>query len=492
MANSGWSKMLSDGWDLAAKDLRSYFRDRAGLALGFLMPIALVTVFGVVMAYAFGGSGGTPKISMMLVDLDQTPASKRLVQGLADSEMLRVRNVTGREEDTKAYVRKEIAEGDAHHGLVIEAGYGQALDEGQVPTLTLLRDPGRTMERQIIQFALMQEMISLGDSDLIFATLGKLFQDNGLDTEQWDSLREQFQQTSGVIQDWIDDGSLSFDADEGEPVNEGTDNDAAESNGTENDSESGPASSSEPPTAKSEPDAGETTTNPMAMMADLLPIETEDISPPDRAAQVTYQQAQSVSGISVMMLLFGLVGAGSVLLREREEGTLSRLMSLPIRRESIVAGKFLYVAVVGVIQMTVLMVYGEFFFRVGLFQSPITMIVIVLTWIAVGSAFAMLLATACRSSKQADGLSSILILVMSALGGCWFPVQLMNFPDWLDTLTKTMPTYWAMSCFQGMLWNKLTITDPKLLFGLGVQWAYVIVMGVLAMYLYGRDQTGSV
>ncbi|MEO1524753.1 MAG: ABC transporter permease [Planctomycetota bacterium] len=474
MAKSKMSKTLSDGWDLAAKDLRTYFRDRAGLALGFLMPIALVTVFGVVMAYAFGGSSGTPKISMMLVDLDQTPASQRLVDGLAKSDMLRVRNVTGRDGDVKDYARNKISDGDAHHALVIESGYGQALDDGQVPTLTLLRDPGRTMEQQIIQFALMQEMISLGDSDLIFASLGKVFQDNGLDPEQWNGLRERFRETGVVIQDWIDDGSLSFndDTDDAPPGDAGTEDRA-------NESDSDP----EMPSAAED----DTTADPMAMMADLLPIETEDIRPPDRAAQVTYQQAQSVSGISVMMLLFGLVGAGSVLLHEREEGTLSRLMSLPIRRESILVGKFFYVAVVGMIQMAVLMVYGELFFRVGLFQSPITMVVIVLTWVAVGASFAMLLATACKSSKQADGLSSILILVMSALGGCWFPVQLMNFPGWLDAITKTMPTYWAMSCFQGMLWNKLTISDPKILTGLGIQWGYVIVMGMLATYLYGRN-----
>ena len=475
MAQNLIGKTVSDGWDLAAKDLRTYFRDRVGLALGFLMPIALVTVFGVVMAYAFGGSGGTPKIGMMLVDLDQTPASRRLVEGLRASDMLRVRDVTERGEDPKAYVRKEIGEGDAHHGLIIESGYGAALDAGQVPALTMMRDPGRTMEEQIIQFALMQEMISLGDSDLIFASLGKLFQRNGLDAEQWTGLRQRFLDTGEVIQDWIDDGSLSFEEQEG-------DDKASDEEGVdpEEDSAQEPAKESTTETA-----SDEAQTDPMAMMADLLPIENVDISPPNRAAQVTYQQAQSVSGISVMMLLFGLVGAGSVLLQEREEGTLSRLMSLPIRRESILAGKFFYVAAVGIIQMTVLMVYGEFFFGVGLFQSPITLVVIVLTWVAVGSAFAMLLATACRSSKQADGLSSILILVMSALGGCWFPVQLMNFPDWLDALT--MPTYWAMSCFQGMLWNKLTIADPKILLGLGIQWSYVVVMGVFAMYLYGRN-----
>ena len=48
-------------WLIAAKDLKQYFRDRTGMLLGFLLPIALVTVFGYVMKFAFGGDSGVPR-----------------------------------------------------------------------------------------------------------------------------------------------------------------------------------------------------------------------------------------------------------------------------------------------------------------------------------------------------------------------------------------------------------------------------------------------
>ena len=36
--------VLSTAWLVARKDLRLYFRDCTGMALGFLLPIVLITV----------------------------------------------------------------------------------------------------------------------------------------------------------------------------------------------------------------------------------------------------------------------------------------------------------------------------------------------------------------------------------------------------------------------------------------------------------------
>ncbi len=55
-------KLVSDAWTLARKDLRVYVRDSAALCLGFLVPMALVTVFGWIMTFAFGGSSAMPAV----------------------------------------------------------------------------------------------------------------------------------------------------------------------------------------------------------------------------------------------------------------------------------------------------------------------------------------------------------------------------------------------------------------------------------------------
>ncbi|MEZ6136597.1 MAG: ABC transporter permease [Pirellulaceae bacterium] len=222
-------------------------------------------------------------------------------------------------------------------------------------------------------------------------------------------------------------------------------------------------------------------------LSEVVPVATKDVAPPDRAQQVTYQQAQSVAGMTVMMLLFALTSCGSVLLSEREDGTLKRLFVQPISRNAVLLGKFLFVLVVGVCQMAILFTYGEWMFRVGLFRDPVTLVVLSLTWVATGGAFGMFLASVSRSTKQAESLASLLILMMAALGGCWFPLQMMNLPPLLDAVCKSTMTYWAMSGFQGMLWNQLEWSSSRTLVAIGWQLGWVVALTSLSVYFFRRN-----
>ena len=482
-------KFLHDAWSLTIKDLRSYCRDRVALLLGFLMPIALMTVFGLVMAYAFGQSGGAPKISISVLDLDQSQASAALVESLADSQMLKVSVLQSETTSDADSLRSTFSNGDLHHALVIDSGFAEAINKREVPSLRMFRDPGRSLEDQIIQISIAQALIGSANSELIMTMVGNAFQTNGLNQEQWTSLRESFDQSSRLIENFMDGGNLSFEPDKaatqqsnGDLMSPGASDPTAENAVPE------VLSTPESDVQAAESNSDETSDiDPMQFLTSLLPIENVDIQPPNRDQQVTYQQAQSISGVSVMMVLFGLVGTGSVLLREREEGTLKRLFALPISRNSILLGKTLAVAIVGLAQMMVLMIYGELLFRVGLFSFPGTLAIIVIAWVAVGSTFALMIATLSKSSKQADGMSTIIILVMAALGGCWFPVQLFNFPAWLDFCAKCMPTFWSMTCFQAVLWNKLTLYDSKIQSGLLAQCGFTLVFGLIAIWAYRRN-----
>jgi len=190
--------------------------------------------------------------------------------------------------------------------------------------------------------------------------------------------------------------------------------------------------------------------------------------------------------MSVMMLLFSLTGAGALLLSERDSGTLRRLFALPIARESVLLGKFIFIAILEICQMIVLFVYGELMFKVGLFRDPLTLAILIVTWVAAASGFAMFIATFTTSAKQADGLSTVLILVMAALGGCWFPLQMMDLPMSMVIATRSMMTYWAMDGFQGMLWNGLSIFDTKTLTAAGIQWTWAVALIGIAILLFRR------
>lgn len=449
-------KLLTDACLLAAKDLRVYVRDRSALCLGFLVPIALVTVFGWIMTYAFGGSSGMPKVEMWIVDEDQSPRSTSIVKSLRESEMLKVRPRENEAAISQDKLHQMVQDGDVHHGLILPKGFGdESLDDENAVNMKMLRDPGRSMEDRMIQIALMQSTFADGNGGAWKRSMKKMFRDQGMDSK----LLGDLDSAMGSMQSTIGSFLSTNEEDESQVA----------------------------PTQHASETASSTSTSPMDFMTNMVSLDTEDIRPPSRSKQVTYQQAQSVAGMSVMMLLFGLTGAGSLLIGEREFGTLKRLFSLPIARESVLLGKWLFVISIGIAQMIVLFVYGELMFHVGLFRDPLTLGAIIVTWVSAASCFGMFIATFSKSAKQADSLATILILIMAALGGCWFPLQMMSLPLPMEIATKSMMTYWAMEGLQGMLWNGLGIADTKIQFALLVQWCWTLVLAGLSLYFFRKN-----
>jgi ABC-2 type transport system permease protein len=448
---------LRCAWLLAKKDLRCYFRDRGAMAVGFLVPIALVTVFGWIMtAISGGGGGGMPQATLYVVDEAASDETRAFVERLRKSNMLKIEPKPTAKPLTRADVEKKVADGDTSHALVIPSGFAITNTATDAPKLIMFRDPGRKMEQQIIQIGLFQSALAESNGTLWWNGLRKSLVEAGLTNEEVAQIQVPANSMTDLIGQFLDtENDKKLEASEPKPT---------------------PDSENEDPMA-----------GMMSFMLNMVPLDDKPIEPPSRPRRVTYQAAQSVAGMTVMSLLFALTGCASVLLAEREKGTLRRLFAMSIPRESVLFGKLLFAVIIGIIQVSILFVYGELMFKVGLFRDPLTLSVLVISWVAAASSFGMLIASASRSSTQGDGLAQVVILVMAALGGCWFPLQMMKLPVILDIASKSMMTYWAMSGFQGMLWNQLDLTNSKMQIALAWQWGWALVLMSLAIYFFRRN-----
>lgn len=466
---------LRCAWLLAKKDLRCYFRDRGALAVGFLVPIALVTVFGWIMtAISGGGGGGMPQATLYVVDEAGTDESRTFVERLRKSNMLKIEPKPTSNPLTRNEVEKKVADGDTSHALVIPTGFALANSAADAPKLIMFRDPGRKMEQQIIQIGLFQSAMAESNGTLWWNGLRKTLEEAGLSNEQVAQVQVPANNMTDLIGQFLDTDKETTQPSAAPDL-------ATKEEGLKSDN-SQEAAANETDAEEDDPMAGM-----MSFMLNMVPLDDKPIEPPSRPRRVTYQAAQSVAGMTVMSLLFALTGCASVLLAEREKGTLRRLFAMSIPRESVLFGKLMFAAIIGIIQVTILFVYGELMFKVGLFRDPLTLSVLVLTWVAAASSFGMLIASAARSSSQGDGLAQVVILVMAALGGCWFPLQMMKLPLILDMASKSMMTYWAMSGFQGMLWNQLDLTNSKMQIALAWQWGWAFVLMTLAIIFFRRN-----
>lgn len=440
-------KLWSAALQLLQKDLRLYFRDRTGVLLGFLLPVGLVTVFGFIMTVAFGGGSSMPKASLLVADEDRSEASARFIAELRKTKTVSVRPRPDEEPGTAEMVRAKVKEGDAHHALIIGKGFGEALARAVKPPLEMVRDAGREMEDYAVQIGLMQAFLSVTEGKLWPVSMGDTMRKMGMSEDASRRMVGIGQSMQQLIARFAD----------------GKDAEVRE------------------PGAKSGVDF-----DMKSFMTSMVPMTTTDVTPPARPKQLSYQVAQSVAGMSVMMLMFGLMACSTTLLLERDQGTLRRLFVTRMPRTAILLGKYLFCLCIGLLQMAVLLVYGNLLFGVEAFRDPVTLLVLTLTWSACATTFGMLVAVWAKTAKQAEGLSTLLILMMAALGGCWFPIQIATLPWYAEVVTRSTLTYWAMTSFQGMFWSQQSWMHPSMLLAIGVQWAFTIGGGALALWLFRR------
>jgi len=131
--------------------------------------------------------------------------------------------------------------------------------------------------------------------------------------------------------------------------------------------------------------------------------------------------ANLVAGQAGLFLLF-TVGFGVLgLLAEREQGTLARLRSMPMRPGLIIAAKGLVSYLLGVVATSVLLVVGSLFFDVS-FGSPLAVLALVLCVVAAGVSLMFIIARVARTAEQANISQSILAMVLGMSAGAFFPI----------------------------------------------------------------------
>jgi ABC-2 type transport system permease protein len=122
-------------------------------------------------------------------------------------------------------------------------------------------------------------------------------------------------------------------------------------------------------------------------------------------------------GLTVMFVYFIVAMSGGALLGERETGTLRRLLTAPIPRGAILAGKMLAYMLLVCMQVAVMFTIAGLIFGTPLGRSPLGLIALTLVVAFNAAALGMLVAAISKTSKQADNIGVILAFVLAGLGG---------------------------------------------------------------------------
>jgi ABC-type Na+ efflux pump permease subunit len=177
---------------------------------------------------------------------------------------------------------------------------------------------------------------------------------------------------------------------------------------------------------------------------------------------------QAIAGVAIMMLLFSVSGSGASLLKEKEDGTFRRLLVAPISPSSILYGKMLSTLFMAILQLIVMFLYSWLVLGLDIFINLPALILMILASAVACSSFGIFMASICKSRKQVESLSTLVILVISALGGSMMPLIFM--PEIMHKLAIVSVNYWAIEGFFDIFWRQLPLSEiyPKMLVLLGI------------------------
>jgi len=158
---------------------------------------------------------------------------------------------------------------------------------------------------------------------------------------------------------------------------------------------------------------------------------------------------QNVAAWSVFGIFFIVLPLGGAIIRERKDGTLARLRTLPVPYITLLVGKLGAYATVCWVQFLFIVLMG----KVGLpllgtpvlsLGSDTTALIVTVTMVALAACgYGLMLGTLARTLEQATMFGAVSVVCAAALGGIMVPVYVM--PPVMQTISTFSPLAWGLN-----------------------------------------------
>lgn len=191
-------------------------------------------------------------------------------------------------------------------------------------------------------------------------------------------------------------------------------------------------------------------------------------------------------GMAIFSLMMLAIGSMADLPREVTQGTLARQFVAPVRAGGVIAGKIAATWITSIACIAILCVVAAIWS--GSELHPMGFVSLSLVFGLASTGFAALIQAVSRSERSGSTLGSILVMVMSVIGGSWIPLD--SLPPFVRGLAPYTIIYWGSAGYRELLFGSggfgSILPNLAILLGCGVLFSGV------AMVLFGRRyRTGA-
>lgn len=382
---------------LAYKDFLVIIRDRGGLAMLFIMPLALVLIMTSLQNNTFKAINESG-INLILLNNDSDSLGLAIEAEIEHSDFFRIHRDIKGEKPTDEQVKEAVASGKFQIGLVIPAGATQQIRNKVKENVSDIFS-GDT-----------SRPVKAGDSVLIILYLDPATK-NSLRSTLQGSIREFSARVESKI-----------------VLNELT---------------------------------REINSHMMMPVANLNIIKQETVFyheeyvARNNRTVIPNAVQHNVPAWTLFAMFFIVIPFASAMIKEREDGSLSRLLTMPCSYAGIMCSKVMVYLVVCFLQFVLIMLMGVYLFPLmGLPALAINGRLFSLSVMAVAASLAAIgygisVGTIAKTHQQAAIFASISVVILAAIGGIWVPVFIM--PPFLRDLSTVSPLNWGLNGFYDIL-----------------------------------------
>ena len=378
------------------KEILVLIRDKAGLAILFIMPMVLIFVMTLIQDSTFRKLDET-SLPVLLVNEDNDSLGFAIEQGLSSTGFFSVITAIDSEMLSEEIIKRKVSDGEYQTGIIIREGASQALREKVRISIekALLEDSHQSD---------LQRNDSCADSDVI------IYFDPVIKNSIKQSITNALENFTSRIESKI---TFQIYIEE---------------------------------MAEILPE------NIQFSFKEKRGINIQEVYATNKYNEVLPNSVQhNVPAWTVFAMFFIIIPLTGKIIKERDDGSAMRLRLMPGSYLTVIVSKIFVYLVVCLIQFMLMLVVGMVFLpmlglpalELGPHKGALLLIAISTALAATG--YGVLLGTIATSHEQAASFGSVSVIILAALGGIFVPVYMMG--EIMQKISSISPLNWGLEGF---------------------------------------------
>lgn len=382
------------------KEYLLLLRDKGGLLILFLMPLALIITVSLIQNGSFESLLDENKLPILLVDKDKGSLSEEIKQQLQLFKLVSV------SDEGIAYTEQTAQQAvfDGQYQLAIVIPQGMSSDfEAKI---------NYNVNQILSEFGLEQELDTIATDTTITPKEIKLFFDPATQMSFKNTVKNNIEKLISQLETQSIYSAFQKEL------------------GTEDD----------------------------VFLATNSFIRFKEITPVSDAGQAIIPNTtqHNVPAWTLFAMFFIVIPLSINIVKEKTQGTAVRLRTNPVSFATVLGGKIAMYLMVCLIQFALMLAIGVWLFpSLGLPQlelgfSTFLLLLLVAVFSALAAiGFGIAIGTIANTQEQSAPFGATIVVILAAIGGVWVPVFLM--PSFMQILSNVSPMNWGLTAFQDIL-----------------------------------------